>query len=224
MSTQDKEVLTPGTVKETYVNFIYTYDPARPPGDDNPRSYRRPDFFEYSGYVGSDWTRVICRTTRTIKTEHSYAATVEGIVMSDAEIMATEFKRYVVQGWHYATMQANLFKEHGYAGPVPGGTARGLVNAFTALGYPDNVRRGYFIDEKSSKWGFARHIRKYCYVFKSPRPELSLKDFVRLARAYRDGKGLRRAIQKLIESDGADFANTLETLTALDTLAGLGDK
>jgi hypothetical protein len=228
--------LKPGTVIDSEIRRIYTRDLNNPK---LPRTYRWPEYFEESGYVGvngkdSEYKTFVMRVTETLTDlpdgdawrKLNYCQ-VKAVVLTDDEIMATEFRKHICAGYRYSHIQADLFKINGYDGPVPGGTARGLINAFNAIGKPECVRRGYFNVERkvtlSYGYNYYRTRRTYCYVFKSPRPDLTLKDFVRLARAYRDGKGLAKAVKAVIEAKGDDFATTLETLTTLDTLAGLGE-
>jgi hypothetical protein len=219
-----------GDVTECEISKVWTRDPLD--RKTTRREFRWPEYIEFGGHdEDGSYTRFVCKVVEVLSetpdTKYNNGLRkVKIFLMTDEEIMATEFKHHVVSGYRFPDVQAKLFAKNGYEGPVPGGTARGLVNAFNALGRPECVRRGYFDKIRiDMSWGYPRQRSKrtYCYVFKSPRADVKLNDFVRLARAYRDGKGLRKAIQAVIDADGSDFKQTLETLTTLDTLAGLGE-
>lgn len=135
--------------------------------------------------------------------------------------------------------QAAAFKRLGYHGPIGGGEARGLKNTFTELGMTDLVRRGFFRCHKtvtrpptryqirSARWNGGTvpgprqvnaEIMQYCYVFKSPLPNVPFEKFIKLARMYRGDKGGLRAAVKGVLANPEAHAE-VETIDAIDMLS-----
>jgi len=134
----------------------------------------------------------------------------------------------------------------GYVGPVKPGEARALKNVFNDLGMPDLVRRGWYGQTKTIRtrttsrymmraWlrrnpantpqnipvrEYKANVLQYCYVFRSPLPEVPFTKFLKLARMYRGDKGGLRAAVKAVLAN-PDAHKEIETVDAIDVLAGL---
>jgi len=176
----------------------------------------------YRGYV----TEAIPSTKRA--TKYNYCFEYDARILSADEIMLTDMTagnsdRYCIQ------MQAKILKKAGYVGPLSGGTARGLSNAFAAIGMPDMVRRGWCEWEKVTKvksaWGEERVCRQsrltHCYQFKSPRPDIEIKDFVRIVKACKKNTSkFAKVVEKVINDPEAKaMLGTLDVLDVLKDIA-----
>jgi hypothetical protein len=120
--------------------------------------------------------------------------------------------------------QAELLKAAGYHGPIQAGEVKALKNLLGKLGKLDHVVHGWILKEAPNRY---RRMQGYlhgpCYLFKSPIPGLDFKDFIMLARMYRDGESLKNAVGKLLKRVPAELKTEAETFRTLDVLAGLGE-
>lgn len=125
---------------------------------------------------------------------------------------------------HARRVQAHLFKTHGYEGPVQAGEVIALKNLMAKLGKQDHIVYGWrLITTKDAYFREVTRMKGPNYLFKSPIKGLDFKDFIMLARMYRDGKGLKDAVNALLKRVPSELKHEAETFRTIDVLAGLGE-